>query len=103
MSAAPRKPEHPAIVELDPAAEPALEDADAHEEDPPEEEDEFVDGDDDEDVDDYFDLAQLAQLLVTEDGEPVADVLRGVRDALDKQNKILFKLASAADKIAARA
>lgn len=38
-------------------------------------------------------LHQISQLLLTEDGEAVADVLQGIRDALDKQNKILFKLA----------
>lgn len=39
----------------------------------------------------YEGLSQLAQLFVTEDGTPVADVLVGIRDALDKLNKILFK------------
>ena len=38
-------------------------------------------------------MHQISQLLLTEDGEAVADVLQGIRDALDKQNKILFKLA----------
>ncbi len=53
---------------------------------------------DEEYEDEYLDLAQL---LVTEEGEPLADVLRGIRDALDKHNKILYKLASAAEKLAA--
>lgn len=39
----------------------------------------------------YDGIAQLAQLFVTEDGVPVADVLVGIRDALDKLNKIVFK------------
>ncbi len=60
----------------------------------PEDDDEYS-GDDD----DFFDMAQLAQLLVTEEGEPVADVLRGIRDALDKHNKILYKLATAVEKL----
>ena len=37
-------------------------------------------------------MQQISQLLLTEDGEAVADVLQGIRDAMDKQNKILFKL-----------
>lgn len=53
------------------------------------------DEDDDEDLEDDEDLvgavAQVSQLLMTEDGEAVADVLRGILDALDKQNKILFR------------
>ena len=56
-----------------------------------------------EEDEEYFDLAQLSQLLVTEEGEPLADVLKGIRDALDKHNKILFRLVGAADKLAAAA
>ena len=61
------------------------------------------DDEDDEDDDDGFGEAlfdpmmltqQLTQLLVTEDGVPAVDVLQGISDALDKQNKILYKLAS---------
>jgi hypothetical protein len=44
-----------------------------------------------ENYDVYDGIAQLAQLFVTEDGVPVADVLVGIRDALDKLNKIVFK------------
>ena len=36
-------------------------------------------------------LAQIAQLFVTEDGTPIADVIVGVRDALEKLNKVVFK------------
>lgn len=39
-------------------------------------------------------LQQISQLLITEDGEAVSDVLQGVRDALVKQNKILFRLCT---------
>ena len=49
--------------------------------------------DDDEDP-----LQQISQLLITEDGEAVSDVLQGIRDALDKQNKILFKLCGLLDR-----
>jgi hypothetical protein len=52
--------------------------------------------------DDYFDLAQLSQLLVTEEGEPLADVLKGIRDALDKHNKILFRLVGTVEKLASK-
>lgn len=40
----------------------------------------------------YDPMEQLSQLLVTEDGTPLIDVIVGVRDALDKQNKIMFRL-----------
>lgn len=36
-------------------------------------------------------VGHLSQLFVTEEGEAVADVLRGIYDALEKQNKILYK------------
>lgn len=88
------------IVELPP---PELEPEEGLEEIDPEDEMEELEPEDQEDQedqedlepeeeDDYFDLAQLSQLLVTEEGEPLADVLGGIRDALDKHNKILFKL-----------
>lgn len=63
----------------------------------------YIDDEDDEDEDDVeFDeegdeddlasaIGQVAQLLVTEDGEAVGDVLRGILDAIDKQNKILYR------------
>lgn len=67
-------------------------------------EDVDVDDDDDEDEDlesfeeDMFDpMQQLTQLLVTEDGVPLVDVLQGIRESIDKQNKILFKLVSVID------
>ena len=65
---------------------------------------EDVDGDieDDDELefdDDAFDhpMQQLTQLLVTEDGTPLVDVLAGIQQTLDKQNKILFKLVSLLD------
>ena len=36
-------------------------------------------------------VGQLTQLMMTEEGVAVADVLNGIRDALDKQNKILYR------------
>ena len=39
-------------------------------------------------------MQQLTQLLVTESGIPLVDVVQGIQDALDKQNKILYKLVS---------
>lgn len=61
-----------------------------------------IEDDDDElefDDDDAFDhpMQQLTQLLVTEDGTPLVDVLAGIQQTLDKQNKILFKLVSLLD------
>ena len=91
------------IVELPPPElEPEEGPEDMDPEDPEDDAEELEDieeddqeGQDDlepEEEEDYFDLAQLSQLLVTEEGEPLADVLSGIRDALDKHNKILFKL-----------
>ncbi len=58
-------------------------------------EDELDDADLDESIDEMFDpMGQLTQLLVTEGGTPIVDVLQGISDALDKQNKILYKLVS---------
>jgi TATA-binding protein-associated factor Taf7 len=74
----------------------AEEDLDMSEDDD-QEDDEDQDGFED---DDYFDLAQLSQLLVTEEGEPLADVLKGIRDALDKHNKILFRLVGTVERLA---
>lgn len=79
------------------------EDDQAEDDQPEEEVSEDEEGEDGfEEDDDYFDLAQLSQLLVTEEGEPLADVLKGIRDALDKHNKILFRLVSTVDKLASK-
>lgn len=45
-------------------------------------------------------LAQIAQLFVTEDGTPIADVIVGVRDALEKLNKVVFKAVQLMEKSA---
>ena len=58
-----------------------------------EDDEEFEDDGEDDDVgDDLVNaVAQVGQLLVTEEGEAVSDILRGIMDALDKQNKILYR------------
>lgn len=67
--------------------------------------DEDEDAEDDEDLesfdedDDVFgpmhDLSQqLTQLMITEDGVPIVDVMQGIQEAIEKQNKILYKLVS---------
>ena len=55
-----------------------------------------LEGDVDDDVAmDMFDpLQQLTQLFLTEDGVPIADILQGIREALEKQSKILFKISN---------
>lgn len=78
-----------------------------HEEDEDEEEEGALDDEDDEaldkeDIDSLDDglfdpMQQFTQLLVTETGVPIVDVLQGIQDALEKQNKILYKLASVVD------
>ena len=65
-----------------------------------EEEEEVLPEDDvDDDIESFDESAfdpvqQITQLLVTEAGVPVVDVLQGIQEALDKQNKILYKLVS---------
>lgn len=50
------------------------------------------DGEYDDEGSDVFDPAeQLCQLMVSEDGTPIADILLGIRDALERHNKILYK------------
>lgn len=67
------------------------------------EEMEELTNDDDLDIEDSFDgglfdpMQQLAQMLVTESGVPLVDVLQGIQESLDKQNKILYKLVSVVD------
>lgn len=36
-------------------------------------------------------VGQLTQLMMTEAGEAITDVLSGIREALDKQNKIMYR------------
>lgn len=59
----------------------------------------------DDDEDEYEDddaltslVAQGFQLLVTQDGVPIADVLQGIKESLDKQAKIMYKIASHLEK-----
>jgi hypothetical protein len=61
---------------------------------------ENVDEDDD-DCDDEIDDDDDAQmsgllysLLTTEEDESIANVLKGIRDGIDKQNKILYKIST---------
>ena len=58
---------------------------------------ENVDDEDDDDCDDEIDDAAqmsglLYSLLTTEDDESITNVLKGIRDGIDKQNKILYKI-----------
>lgn len=55
------------------------------------------DEDDDDDEEGGFDdelttiVGQLTQLMVTNEGEAITDVLSGIREALDKQNRVLYR------------
>lgn len=61
--------------------------------------DDEAEGDDDEDFDQDMDheddlttaVGQLTQLMMTEEGEAITDVLLGLRDAVEKQNKIMYR------------
>jgi len=48
----------------------------------------------DSDIDSEYpdDIRVIADMLVTNHGEVLADVLAGIRDALDKMNKILYRM-----------
>lgn len=89
--ATPYTQQHPEIVEIEeediadlpPQREPAA-DADEEEFDDDEEEDS-------EDGEEYDPTEQLCQLMMSEDGTPIADILLGIRDALERHNKILYK------------
>lgn len=77
-------PQEPVVTFL--MGEPALDPLDGGEEDDEE------DDDDDEMHDELVGVVgQMGQLLMTDEGEAITDVLAGIRDALDKQNKILFR------------
>lgn len=68
------------------------EDEDGNDEDGDDEDGDEDDEEDDEEAEDLATaMAHLTQLLMTEEGEAVTDVLLGVRDALEKQNKILYR------------
>lgn len=58
-----------------------------------EDEDDDDDDDDDDGTDDELATAvgQLTQLMMTEEGEAITDVLDGIRESIEKQNKILYK------------
>jgi len=47
---------------------------------------------DDGDMIDFSEI--ILSALTTEEGESIATVLQGLRDAVDKQNKILYKIAT---------
>ena len=49
----------------------------------------------DSDIDSEYpdDIRVIADMLVTNHGEVLADVLAGIRDALDKMNRILYRMS----------
>lgn len=97
-------PDMPEIIEVDDdyvddeAADVAADDADAGS-DAGEDYDSSAD-DGGAEMDLVDGLAQIAQLFVTEDGTPIADVIVGVRDALEKLNKIVFRAVQHLEKSA---
>ena len=82
--------QHPEIVEIedDVVEEEAPQDEAEQEE---EFDDEDEDDEDSEDGEEYDPTEQLCQLMMSEDGTPIADILLGIRDALERHNKILYK------------
>jgi hypothetical protein len=72
--------------------------AEAYVSEDPEDPEEYENPEDAPEEDDYEDedplaaaVGQLTQLLMTEEGEAMTDVLAGMRDSLDKLNRILFR------------
>ena len=65
------------------------------EDDPVESVDEDEDDDCDDEIDDDAQMSGLLySLLTTEDDESITNVLKGIRDGIDKQNKILYKIST---------
>lgn len=81
-------------IEVPDVAEEEFVDDENAEEESDEGSSEYTDDDEDDDGLEFDPISQLAQLLVTEEGQPVADILVGIKDALDKHNKILFKIST---------
>ena len=91
---------HPAIPEIIEVEDDYVDDADADDADVDAGEDYDSSADGGAEMDLVDGLAQIAQLFVTEDGTPIADVIVGVRDALEKLNKIVFKAVQHLEKSA---
>lgn len=69
----------------------------------PVEEDEVMDEEEEEEEDseigEDMDFSELLyNVLTTDDDESIANVLRGIRDGVDKQNKILYKIVTLLEK-----
>ena len=59
-------------------------------------EDDMEDDMGDEDIEEEDDalttaVGQLTQLMMTDEGEAITDVLNGIRDSIEKQNKIMYR------------
>ena len=68
-----------------------------------EDEDEVMDEEEEEEEDseigEDMDFSELLyNVLTTDDDESIANVLRGIRDGVDKQNKILYKIVTLLEK-----
>lgn len=81
------------VAESSAPQEPAVVTFMMGEEGPLEGEDEDDEEDDEDEMHDELVgvVGQMGQLLMTDEGEAITDVLAGIRDALDKQNKILYR------------
>lgn len=68
-----------------------IDEEDIEDEEADEEEDAEEDFDDLEDDALTTAVGQLTQLMMTEEGEAITDVLSGLRESIEKQNKILYR------------
>jgi hypothetical protein len=58
-----------------------------------------VDEDEDSEMGEDMDFSELLyNVLTTDEDESIANVLRGIRDGVDKQNKILYKIVTLLEK-----
>jgi len=62
-------------------------------------EEEEEDSDEDSEMGEDMDFSELLyNVLTTDDDESISNVLRGIRDGVDKQNKILYKIVTLLEK-----
>ena len=54
--------------------------------------------DEEEDCEDVEYASMLQTLLITEDGTSIADIMHGIKEGIDKQNKIFMKIGGILEK-----
>jgi hypothetical protein len=66
---------------------------------PTEVDEEIIEEEEESEMGDDMDFSELLyNVLTTDDDESISNVLRGIRDGVDKQNKILYKIVTLLEK-----